>query len=942
MAQDFNTGPNAAPGGAPENARVNDAAMNAELKQAQILQNNTIKGLTDTIDKLTKQYEELTQSGKELSQDEANVSKQLQDKIQDLSDVLKNAKAGIARGEQPASLSSIGQKERIQTFDRLTSVIKDFQKSNAEFMKSSSGDALDFDTWFASYTAQKQSDIESLESSEDNNLLLEDIKKILKSQSSELANLTDEELTAVAKKSLKLSIDEKKRDLEFYEQNKDVIKLNRIANENEQEGVKKIISSAKFDPTKPILEYGFKSINKDMDTLIKNTKHRTLLQIVADLLGPLGHIMVFMIKVLFIPLAVILGLLVGVVQAQFMKLKAIGRMFSGEFFTNIYKNLKLVFGSGGPLHKLGNAFLWFNMTFLGMSSVFNRIQAAMGRFILAVIMGERGFAGFIGRLINTIGPSIVRGFSWITGLFGHALGSPLRRVGDLLYTIGDIFRGSISKIRSAVNFILPWFAWLGNKLTTAAAFLLKPFDMLNSFLNSRTGKIFSVADRFLGGVFKTFNMFRKIGLAVGGWLGPIAGVLNIFRSLPDFFHRIFHGTFREAVKAIMGMIVFILTQFFSSLLGPIGGVIALTMFNFEKIMKWFDPIFDFLLDIAMWLGVTLIVIWEYAVKPLIAAVAEFLTAFLDIVFAIAKPVIRWLRFIWDIIIKPLLVIAGVVLVGLFWVVKKVFQGLSWLFTKVILPAVEFVANIVESVFNAVEDALLTVLNYLVDWINKAAGWFGMGKIEHFGGSTADKAKAKEKEAAEKLAIQEREKQELEKKNQKDMQAAVKSGVVSGMEKAEAVVKNLYDMTKTEASGMLNLITDALSSNGAGMLDGSKIGNLVAAAENGLKSGFAAAKGLDISSKLSGAKSIGNDFVSMLSSPKAETMQYANANNGSVEYFDKQMGFTPQAAGNTIVNNNNNVVNSSNSGGGSNLLPIISSGHTDPTKVSLQIGLRPPG
>ena len=241
-----------------------------------------------------------------------------------------------------------------------------------------------------------------------------------------------------------------------------------------------------------------------------------------------------------------------------------------------------------------------------------------------------------------------------------------------------------------------------------------------------------------------------------------------------------------------------------------------------------------------------------------------------------------------------------------------------------------------------EDALLTVLNWMVDWINEAAGWFGMGKIERFGGSTADKAKAKEKEAAEKLAIQEREKQELEEKNREDMQDAVKSGVVEGMEKAQAVVRDLYDMTKTEASGMLNLITDALSSNGAGMLDGSKIGNLVAAATKGLEGGFAAAKGLDISSKLSGAKSIGNDFVSMLSAPKAETMQYANANNGSVEYFDKQTGFTPQLAGNTIVNNNNNVVNSSNSGGGSNLLPIISSGHTDPTKVSLQIGLRPPG
>ena len=681
-----------------------------------------------------------------------------------------------------------------------------------------------------------------------------------------------------------------------------------------------------------------------MDTLIKNTKHRTLLQIVADLLGPLGHIIVFMIKVLFIPLAVVLGLLVGVVQAQFIKLREVGKMFSGEFFTNIYKNLKLVFGSGGPISKLANAFVWFNMKFMGMSSVLDRIKSSFTKLINIIgdAQGEKGFAGFINRLTSGLYSSIMRGFSWITGLFGRALGSPLRRVGDLLYTIGDIFRGSISKIRSAVNFILPWFVWLGTKLTTAAAFLLKPFDMLNSFLNSRTGVVFSIADRFLGGVFKTFNMFRKIGLAVGGWMGPIAAIFNIFKSLPDFFHRLFHGTFREGLKAVMGMIVFLLTQFFSQLLGPIGGLIAITMFNFEKIMNWFDPLFDFIIDIAMWLGGMLLVVWELGVKPLMGAVSEFLTVFLDIVFAIAKPVIRWLRFVWDIIIKPLLVLAGVVLVGLFWVVKKAFQALSWLFTMVILPAVEMVSHVIESVFNAVEDALLSVLNYLVDWINKAASWFGMGKIERFGGSTADKAKAKEKEAAEKLAIQERDKQELEKKNQKDMQAAVKSGVVSGMEKAQEVVRDLYDMTKTEASGMLNLITDALSSNGAGILDGSKIGNLAEAAKKGLMGGFAAAKGIDISSKLSSAKSIGNDFISMLSAPKAETMQYANANNGSVEYFDKQMGFTPQAAGNTIVNNNNNVVNSSNSGGGSNLLPIISSGHTDPTKVSLQIGLRPPG
>lgn len=938
MAQDFNTGPNAASGGAPENSRVNDAAMNAELKQAQILQNNTIKGLTDTIDKLTKQYEDLTRSGKDLSQDEARVSKELQDKIQDLSDVLKNMKDGIAKGEQPASLSGIGQKERIQTFDRLTSVIKDFQKSNAEFIKSSGGDALDFDTWFASYTAQRKSEIESLEASEDNNLLLADIKKILKSQSSELANLTDEELTDVAKKSLRLSADEKKRDLEFYEQNKDIIRLNKLADEHEQQGVKKIISSAKFDATKPILEYGFKSINKDMDALIKNTKHRSLLQIVADLLGPMGHIIVFMIKVLFIPLAVILGLLVGVVQAQFIKLREVGRMFSGEFFTNIYKNLKLVFGSGGSVSKLWGAFKWFNMKFMGLSSVLDRIQFALGKFLFAMLIGEKGFAGFLGRLTNTIGMPMIKGFAWVTGLFGRALGSPLRRVGDLLYTIGDIFRGAISKITSAVKFILPYFVTIGKKFTTAAAFLLKPFDMLNKFLSSRTGTMFSIADRFLGGVFKTFNMFRKIGLAVGGFLGPLAAVFNIFKSLPDFFHRIFHGTFKEALKAIMGMIVFIFTQFFSQMLGPIGGIIALTLFNFEKIMKWFDPIFDFLIDIAMWLGGMLVVVWEYGVQPLIGAVAEFLTAFLDIVFTIAKPVIRYLRFIWDIIIKPLLVIAGVVLMGLFWVVKTAFQGLGLLFSEVILPAVTFVTDIIETVFDTIEDSLIAVMNYMIGWVNKIGKWLGFSKIDTI--STSSEKKEKEKLASEALK-----KQELEEKNRKNMQGAVKDGVVKGMEKAQEVIKDLYSLTKEEANGMLGVLTDAFSG------DGSKIGQLADAATEGLKTGFSAIGGaLDrsgisdkIDSGVNTAKVAGQAAFQYINTP-TPPMQYATNANPNMDqqyYANKAMGFTPPTNRSEVINNNNNVYNTT-SGGGSSILPIISAGHTDPTKVSLQIGLRPPG
>ena len=179
-----------------------------------------------------------------------------------------------------------------------------------------------------------------------------------------------------------------------------------------------------------------------------------------------------------------------------------------------------------------------------------------------------------------------------------------------------------------------------------------------------------------------------------------------------------------------------------------------------------------------------------------------------------------------------------------------------------------------------------------------------------------------------------------------MHGAVKDGVIEGMfEAAQQVIKDVYSLTREDANKLLGIMGDMLSG------DGSKIAELPGIAMQGLKNGWSAISGaLDktgisdkISSGLDNAKGV---VVPMLERMNTATpsMQYATNTNPIIDqqaYANNAMGFTPPTNRNEIINNNNNVYNTT-SGGGSSILPIISAGHTDPTKVSLQIGLRPPG
>lgn len=876
MAQDFNTGPNAAPGGAPENARVNDAAMNAELKQAQILQNNTIKGLTDTIEKLTKQYEELTQSGKDLSQDEARVSKELQDKIQDLSEVLKKTKDAITKGEPSTSLSGIGQKERIQTFDKLTSVIKDFQKSNAEFIKTSGEESSDhFDAWFASYTALKKSEIESLEASE--------------------------ELNETAKKNLKLTLEQKTRDLEFYEQNKNIIRITKLADEHEQEGFKKIISSSEANSPKPTLEHGFKSIHKSLNTLIQNTKSRNLFQIIADLLGPVGYIIMFMVKWLFVPTAIALGLFVGVVGAQ---IKAFSRM--GQLLKYLYTTIQSVlvgFGSFGKYFKLLMVYVTDLSGTLDLTG--KRLRIAIHNIIGEFKYGRVSFVGQLGARVR----NFLNGVDYVISMFG-TITKPI-----------VVFGQRLKSIMQAV---------------------ISPFIRMEAFLATKTGMFVHVLDILFGGflhVFSLFSVFKTIGKYSAFILAPLAAIFQVFAGLPTFFRKIFSGSFREAFKALLGMFVLVLTQFFSAFLGPMGPILALTLFNFEKILKWFDPLFDLIIDMVMWLGDTLGQIWDNALKPLLEGIDELLDLIVDTVFVVVNFMVARLKWTFNTIIKPLFSVILSIVFGLAKLIKFAIHGWVLLFRTVVIPAAKYMTNLFTKVLTTLEDSLIYVLNSIIDWVNSITGWLGMKKISRF--ETSEETRKKQ----ENLAAEERKKQELEEKNKKGMRGAVKDGVIEGMEAAQQVIKDVYSLTREDANKLLGIVGDLFSG------DGSKIAELPGRVMDGLKNGWGAITdtlnktGISdkISSGLDNAKGV---VVPMLERMNTATpsMQYATNTNPIIDqqaYANNAMGFTPPTNRNEIINNNNNVYNTT-SGGGSSILPIITAGHTDPTKVSLQIGLRPPG
>lgn len=704
----FNTGPNAMPGGSPEDPRVNASAVSAEIRQAQLLQQQTIKSLTETIDELKKQYSEFVGNDRKLSESEVKVSIELQSKIKSLTEILNSIQASIASGEPVRSLAAIGVKERVETFDKLSNVIKQYQKTNLEFMKKSDGKELDFDRWFDEFVKVEKNNIKELEATQTNNFLLEDIKKVLKKSSSELANLSDEELTEIAKQSLKLSIDQKTRDLEFLQQNRDVLRLNKQARVEERDNVKKLISATSFDPSKPILEYGFKTVSRDMAVLIKQTKARSLLQIISDLMGPVGPIIVGFIKLVIVPIALVLGVLTGLVMAQAWKLRKLAAALSFQPIIDFYNALRAA--------KIHTQIFHMRMTRLvreKFPQIINALESALGFFqqklfnfklrlgyfdftapgkfsfmsTEAILANQKTFLRSL--RIPEITGKIGRALNYVAEMFQSILNSRFIKV------LGTLYDGSSrlgKSITSGLNFV-------GNALHARLAPYLH-------FLHSGKGITVQTVDYFTFGILKFFRLGVKIGKILGDAMGPVLSVISVLSDIPKLWNKLWSGDARTAIKgiltffthAILEVLIFIFTD-------GLGNIASGLVLNFDKIYKWFEPLFDIIIDVGEVIWDTISSLFTDFVEPTLGAIANILTAVVDVLFAVLRPVIFALRVIWKIISVTLFPLIKGVFWILGWLFKKIGEGLMIIYDYTIKPVVDVIQKFFDYLYEKFESFL---------------------------------------------------------------------------------------------------------------------------------------------------------------------------------------------------------------------------------------------
>jgi len=769
-------------------------------------------------------------------------------------------------------------------------------------MKTSQGQSLDFDSWYEGFLEQQRTDLASLEASEDNGIVLQEIKKILKTSSVEMAKVSDPELTELARSSFRLSVDEKKRDLEFFEQNRDIIKLNKAANLQEQDNVKKLISSNNFDPSKSVLEYGFKSVSKDMDKLIKNTKPRSLIKIISDLMGPMGPIVLSLIKFIFVPLSFALGLLGGLLFAQYVKLKAIGQLLTlTPFYTfmaglkSISKNLK---------------FLTINFK----RTLFHelpRLSEAISDFIKYLKT----------KTIRLFYKSVFAIYIKFQDIFDFVFS----RFSYILKTTRDIFvKSKITNIIRSIGRVLGNIGYGILRTTTAISnFTKKVFQPITEFFKSGTGRLVGSVDSFTLGIFKFAKWGFKLGKILGGLLGPLQGILTVFEGLPLVFAALTSGNFRTAIKGALALITQILLTTLSTIfLGPIGALAVNSALTFERVFKYFDPIFDIIIDVASTIFDLISSVFSDFVLPVVQGLTEIIGKLFDGIFTILTPIFKLFRLLFILLANTIVPVIKLSFKALAFVFGYLKDAILFVYDNAIKPAVEGIADM----FNVALDYLTTLVNKVIkssiEWYNRTLGKiFGEKELIDSAKNIANTAVTKTTEIVKTTTKIAEENIEDGKDWFKSLSGSLTTGISDVMSKG--------DDLGNSASGSINSLIEALKEQTETVKEQIAV---VREQTIALTSGSVDTK-----------KMVSGQINSSNSANKQ--MQYAESKSLSSmsqqDMMNSALGYKPRAdarTGDTIVNNVTN--NTSGSGGG--MIPMISSGHMDPTKVALQISYRPPG
>jgi phage-related protein len=418
-------------------------------------------------------------------------------------------------------------------------------------------------------------------------------------------------------------------------------------------------------------------------------------------------------------------------------------------------------------------------------------------------------------------------------------------------------------------------------------------------------------DYFTLGIFKFAKLGFNIGKSLGGLLGPLAGVIGIFEGLPSLWQKLTSGDLRTAIKGALALITQITASTLATIFGgPVGGIAAAMTLNFERIYRWFEPLFDLMLDVGETIFDLISSIYTDFVQPVLETVTEVIVKLLDGAFTLLAPVLKLLRMVFTVMSYTIFPLVKLAFSALGFVFKYTFKALMFVYENTIEPVINGIAYVFNLVLDTINDVVKKVVEYAIGWYNDTLGNV-FGKKEN----PFDTAKAAVTAVATKTTEITKEKAE----DTKEWFGSLSESVTEGVSDAMSTGQQLGG----SASESLNSLVEALKQHTEAVKD-----QTVALSNSPL--------GMKIKEK-------GTEALDYMLTPMSNQMQYVASPSASLlsqqEMMNSALGYKGKA-GDTIVNNVVNNTSGSNGGGG--MIPMISSGHMDPTKVALQISYRPPG
>ena len=161
----------------------------------------------------------------------------------------------------------------------------------------------------------------------------------------------------------------------------------------------------------------------------------------------------------------------------------------------------------------------------------------------------------------------------------------------------------------------------------------------------------------------------------------------------------------------MGLIVEVAGLVLSTLFGgPLGAIAASYVLKFDNIMKWLDPIFDFIIYTGGIVLGLLYSIYKDFVQPAFEAIGQVALTVLNLGFALLKPIFKFAQFVL-LLLSPLFAIVALAFKG----VGYIFKGISILFKAIN-------DNIVEPFIKFSEWFMFKFIQPVYDWL--ANTWFG--------------------------------------------------------------------------------------------------------------------------------------------------------------------------------------------------------------------------